>query len=223
MHNNLFDKIYYNQIYDCIIEHQKERFKELEYIIKKTFDTTIIIPGKAPKENEKKIRYHTLGTDSRPSDKNESEGYEKMLTNLDNLVSNLFNTYNSNSIKRVIYDNIGEVGKSVKNAPSYRYIHVWSANEDNWNLNNYIKINGDEQASAFNTQKPGVFGIVTTINNKSINLMKLREILLCSSNTNHLRDNEDSRLYILFSSSIPFSVQTIQASIQTNNNCIKYK
>ena len=42
------------------------------------------------------------------------------------------------------------------------FIHVWGANAKNWNLTEDSVIDGGGQATAFTTQKRGVFGITTT-------------------------------------------------------------
>lgn len=187
----------YDKAYDYIIEHQQKRFKELNYILDKTSETVIIIPGKEPSSDKSK-RYHNLGTDlAKPEDEYAQNGYNRMLKNLDDLVSDLFNKYST----RVKFGNVGEPGRSDKfpvdddKKPSYKHIHVWGANEDNWNVGDGNQIIGDGQVLSFNNQHPGVFGIITTISNKTNKLDIFKEKVFNASNTNHL-SNDDSRLYM---------------------------
>ena len=48
------------------------------------------------------------------------------------------------------------------NNPSKKIIHVWGANETNWNLPTDTKIEGGGQILCLENQTPGIFGIVTT-------------------------------------------------------------
>ena len=48
------------------------------------------------------------------------------------------------------------------NFANQNFIHVWGANAKNWNLTEDSVIDGGGQATAFKTQKRGVFGITTT-------------------------------------------------------------
>ena len=48
------------------------------------------------------------------------------------------------------------------NNPSKKIIHVWGANETNWNQTTGTKIDGGGQVDCLENQTPGVFGIVTT-------------------------------------------------------------
>ena len=50
-----------------------------------------------------------------------------------------------------------------ENNPSETLIHVWGANETNWNLPTSNTIKGTGQVDCLKTQLPGVFGIVTTL------------------------------------------------------------
>ena len=117
-----------------------------------------------------------------------NDNYKRMINNLDSLTKYLKDTYK----KQVSYGNVGYVNLTNppfksnqnpgKNADGNIYIHVWGANVDNWNYNDgYIgSVFGAGQASGFDRQESGVFGIVTMpVNNSELNKLN------AESNTKH--------------------------------------
>lgn len=71
----------------------------------------------------------------------------------------------SNGVPRMTPSQIEEVSEINKNS-----IHVWGANEGNWNLNLNSTVPGSGQASVIGKQIPGNFGIVTMPNYNLKNL-----------------------------------------------------
>lgn len=135
---------------------------------------------------------------------------------------NKFNiTYN-----RVIYGNIGEpslVDMStypVYEAPSNISIHVWYANQYNWNNKPDIKIEkfGRSQAPGFDIQKIGVFGIVTTIVGSNININNIRRLLLENSKTNHLDSSKkkDSRVSLSYKTLKSYLPDDLQSALKSD-------
>ena len=70
-----------------------------------------------------------------------------------------------NGVPRMTLSQIEEVSEINKNS-----IHVWGANEGNWNLNLNSTVPGSGQASVIGKQIPGNFGIITMPSN---NLKKI--------------------------------------------------
>ena len=140
---------------DEVILHQKIRFDELEYCLLRDPNVRVIIPGRN--------QVHDLGTNIAKISW-DSVSYSKMKLNLDKLVEDLYKKHPS----RVEFGGVGFADPSNSYAnqdiyknPSCRYIHVWGANENNWNNNLDDRIIGSGQAAAMKKQVPGVFGIVT--------------------------------------------------------------
>ena len=132
-------------ILGTVMLHQTKRFVELKYILKRSLDTKVIIPGTK--------RTHALGTGIARSAWAPGD-YKKMHTHLNGLVKRLVTEFPD----RVLF---GTIGTTSEYPISKKYIHVWGANAGNWNLPNGTKILGGGQASTIGVQKPGVFGIST--------------------------------------------------------------
>ena len=104
-----------------------------------------------------------------------------MKSNLDKLVEDLYKDFSL----RVKFggvgfaDSLNSYANQIKRKnPSCFYIHVWGANENNWNNDPNSIISGSGQAAAMKKQVPGVFGIVTMpVTNPSL--------ILTNSKTNH--------------------------------------
>jgi hypothetical protein len=161
------------KILDKILKHQYDRFRELKTILDKYPNTKVILPGKA---GQRESEYHALGKsptgDRRPAvsinqwnsalgrdeDNSPSEAYNRMQEYITQNVTYFLQKY-PDSVSLDMVD-----GKTAAGARK-SHIHVWGANINNWNReHNEVpgKNFGSGQASAFNQQKPGVFGIITT-------------------------------------------------------------
>lgn len=148
-----------------IKQHQKNRFAELDYILEHNSNVNVII---AHDNIIDKNYIHSLGTGLAIGQWEIWEKYqEKKLglklqtkfstTNIENLttlVNELYKKYKS----RISF---GKIGYKESKPPSKTVIHVWGANEKNWNLQNDVIIPGAGQAKAFKKQTVGVFGIAT--------------------------------------------------------------
>jgi len=146
-----------------IIKHQEDRFKELDFLLlqseKKPNKLHIIIPGNS------KTNQHFLGANIAQHTWNsiDSTGnlYNLMIQNLNKLISQLMNKYP----KQVVLGNVGYGSEAFpvnsKKIPSNKYIHVWGANENNWNQPDGSIIRGLGQAQVMKKQTIGIFGIVT--------------------------------------------------------------
>jgi len=157
-----------------VIEHQKRRFQELRDMLDKNTNLRIIIAGNPIKDS------HALGTGraigwwgSNLAD------YNKMIENITQLVNDLLiDTKYTGRIR------LGAIGfsrnynpsdntlkycnQNSTDDPSSDIIHVWGANNSNWNKRNGETFGGSGQVIAFkepdgnSRQKPGVFGVITT-------------------------------------------------------------
>lgn len=161
---------------EAIMQHQTNRFAELEYILEKNPEIIVIIAGD-PKTNK-----HALGTGL-------AIGQWKTYSNIDintqtikinnkDITMNEHITQIITNLQTKFGDRVklGAIGLSdrktsggtnfcntdSKNNPSKKIIHVWGANENNWNLPTGKKIDGGGQVDCLENQTPGVFGIVTT-------------------------------------------------------------
>ena len=173
------------QYLESVLSHQMRRFIQLDELLSANDNVKVIISG------IEGTLSHTLGTgDDDIKDwkkykiniKTDEIAGSTMFKHLLELIKNLKDKFNTLDNKRVT---IGPIGKnnnkqycntdSSKN-PSATYIHVWGANENNWNLPVNSELKGSEQADCMKTQSPGVFGIVTTLKKhyrKITNLDKL--------------------------------------------------
>ena len=172
-----FDTNKEENVVNFVIEHQKNRFKELEYILDNTTDVKVIIAGNPKTGN------HALGTGfakdqwKKWGDNNTNRpNHTKMIDNLDILVKSIMKKYKD----RV---SLGAIGLSTKTTnrgqnfcnedpklnPSSKIIHVWGANENNWNRPTDKIISGGGQVECLDTQMPGIFGIATTVHNAKPN------------------------------------------------------
>jgi hypothetical protein len=163
-----------------VIEHQKNRFLELENILTKNPVAQILIAAditkKTKNDPDEAGHLHSLGTGiARGYWKNKID-CETMLKNIDNLVEKLMKKFPG----RI---NFGWIRKGVigKDAISKNMIHVWGAHYTNWNLQPGTLISGAGQAAVIGIQKQGVFGIITT----NVPDSDIKQIL-SESNTNHL-------------------------------------
>ena len=139
-----------------VIDHQKNRFDDLDQYLQQNPNAQVIIAGISG------TKIHTLGTGIAKQNW-EPKKYLLMEKNLNTLTEDLKNKYST----RVKYGNVGS-----KYNPGPNLIHVWGANEDNWNLNPGEKITGGGQAAGMGIQKVGVFGIVTMPTNDPTKLFE---------------------------------------------------
>jgi len=147
-----------------IKQHQANRFKELEFILDNNSTVKVIIPGIETK--------HNLGTGLAIG---QWESWENKLgsklktkfstTNIDNLTK-FVNELDTKYKGRISF---GIIGDKASSPPSKTVIHVWGANENNWNLKDQTDIVGGGQAAAFKKQKVGVFGIATIYHDTNLN------------------------------------------------------
>jgi len=158
---------------EAVIDHQINRFNELDFILKTNPKIKIIIAG------DTTTNTHNLGTNLAIQQWDQLHNIDitkvkvngfTMNAHLTNLIKKLQKKYP----KRIYLGAIGIAGKKTKNLdinycneikannPSKNIIHVWGANEQNWNLNTGIRIPGSGQVDCLNKQTPGVFGIATT-------------------------------------------------------------
>ncbi len=146
-----------------VIQHQKNRFKELRCILTLSESTIVIIPGTG-------VDNFLLGTNLAKSQWTSAgfgSEYNLMMDNLKSLVKQLSDEFGS----RVKFGPVGQINLNFGTPiapPSAECIHVWGANQGNWNKSPNDKFKpthvfGGGQASSFYKQEPGVFGIVTTI------------------------------------------------------------
>ena len=168
----------YDDKFIKLLEHQKLAFDDLRKILNYNPNCNIIIPGE---QNGDKWD-HALGKGTFSIAKNSwqinIEYYKIMIEHLDKLVNNLFTDYPD----RISYGHVGykslcpkyttreKSDYKFKGDPSRNLIHVWGANDDNYNILedcNYIikgvkqELFGGGQAACFNIQKDGVYGIIT--------------------------------------------------------------
>ena len=165
---------------EAVIDHQINRFNELDFILENNPKIKVIIAGNPTTHT------HNLGTNlaieqwdqihNIDINKVKINGFT-MNSHLNNLIKNLQKKYP----KRIYLGAIGIAGRETKNSdinycneikannPSKNIIHVWGANEKNWNLNNGLIIPGSGQVDCLHKQTPGVFGIATTYHSKKIN------------------------------------------------------
>jgi hypothetical protein len=143
-----------------VMLHQITRFNELRRILNKNLNVNVIIP------NSKGTNVHELGTGlARTNYWNDDARYTLMEANLNRLVGNLVRDYPG----RISFGWVGfsRLCPNSKENPSSTLIHLWGANVNNFNYPDSYSTTapatfGAQQANCFNTQVPGVFGIVTT-------------------------------------------------------------
>ena len=158
------------------MDHQTNRFEELDYILEKNSNVNVIIAGNDSTKN------HALGTGLAVNQwvhysKLDINKVKRKINNIDVtmnqhiniLITNLQTKYGDRvKLGAIGFSNLKTFGlenfcnTDVNNDPSKNKIHVWGANETNWNLDNNQSIEGDGQVDCLKQQKPGVFGIVTT-------------------------------------------------------------
>lgn len=169
-----FDTNKKENVVEFVIQHQKNRFNELEYILDNTTDVKVIIAGNPNTDK------HALGIGlAKDQWKNWGDteinrpNHTKMIDNLNSLVKSIMKKYED----RVSLGAIGLSTKTTKKGqnfcnqdpmqnPSSKIIHVWGANENNWNLPTNTPIPGGGQVDCLDKQTPGIFGIATTVHNK---------------------------------------------------------
>ena len=165
---------------EAVIDHQINRFNELDFILQNNSKISVIIAG------DTTTNTHNLGTNLAIEQWDQLHNIDitkvkvngfTMNAHLNNLIKKLQKKYP----KRIYLGAIGIAGKKTKNSdinycneikannPSKNIIHVWGANEQNWNLNTGITIPGHGQVDCLDKQMPGVFGIATTYHSKKIN------------------------------------------------------
>lgn len=119
-----------------------------------------------------------LGTGTAGYEKN-----DKKFENIQMLVKYIIHRFP----EKVKFGYIGELAGSddypVEDEISSKVIHLFGANENNWNVSKDQYILGGGQAGCFKYQRPGVFGIVTMVYNKNIEY--LRNNLFSKSNTKY--------------------------------------
>ena len=173
-----FDTTKKEHVVNFVIQHQKNRFQELEYILDNT-NAKAIIAGFPDSQ------MHALGVGlakeqwERWGDmKKNRKHWKKMQDNLKILFDGIIQKYKDKG--RVTVGAIGlstktnidpKTGNNLCNEdltknPSEKIIHVWGANEGNWNLDNNEEIEGGGQILCLDKQIPGIFGIVTTVHHK---------------------------------------------------------
>lgn len=166
IHSNVDDINQLSDI-DAIIKHQEKRFNELETILKKDQKYLLKFPGTSAQK-------HYLGTGIAKNAWS-SEDHDKMVKYISSKISDLLSQYP----KRILFGMIGDYAfdsttsncnrniinpegvPGLQNNSTF-IIHIWGANASNFNL----KLNdpgsfGSGQASCFEKQKLGVFGIST--------------------------------------------------------------
>lgn len=182
-YQNIASKININKessILEKIKGHIKLRFQELEFYLQANKSLIITIAGSS-------IHGHALGVGIARSSWIRSvnnKAYDELNQFITDKVANLMHNFpervylgfignkrllqernESNGVPRMTPSQIKEVSEINKNS-----IHVWGANEGNWNLNLNSTVPGSGQASVIGKQIPGNFGIVTMPNS---NLEKL--------------------------------------------------
>lgn len=160
--------------FDLVKQHIEKRFQELEQILKRRYTATVLFPGHNSKN-------HSLGTGIAANAWKDKNIHKRMV----DLISENIEKMKKKFGKRVQFGTIGFIEllrgtpyeKSWIADPSLNFVHVWGANDNNWNTrNNTLKQTlGAAQASVL-YQRPGVFGIVTmptddkSILDKDVNL-----------------------------------------------------
>lgn len=152
---------------DAIIKHQEKRFTELEMILKKDNKYILKFPGKNASQ-------HYLGTGIAKTSWSSSD-HDKMIKYISLKISDLLTKYP----KRITFGMIGDYAfdPSTSNCDRNKanpqgipglqndntfIIHIWGANASNFNYPLDKKGSfGSGQASCFEKQKLGVFGIST--------------------------------------------------------------
>jgi hypothetical protein len=180
---------------NAVLYHQCKRFHELDLILQNRLQTNIIIA-----KDEKSRNLHDLGTgiainswiiDTKEKYKSvkdikdvkeeyktqDMKDYLAMQENLDKYIKYLQTKYGD----RITFGNVGQTSKNkgasvfnVTRDPSDGYINVWGADVDNWNLKKDEQIRGGGQASSFEKQDHGVFGICTM---KPVNTYQKNKVL----------------------------------------------
>ena len=240
--------INYNDYYDmpdnlgflkAVMDHQQNRFDELKFILTNNKKIKVIIAGDKETGKDNLLIGHddvvdwkkTYGIDITISGIDEITLYR----HLTSLISKLIDAFPGRieigpigrkglktaksrlSMKK--YTNYCREHIDVDDSPSHEVIHVWGANEENWNLDNFYenkeknktwdrtspaekdiyKINGTGQVDCLLYQSPGIFGIATTLKNpKDISMLfndttnKIVEYIENTSNNNNNRGNTPS-------------------------------
>lgn len=159
---------------DVIKAHQSKRFKDLETILDKNIKYHVKFPG----QNAQK---HALGTGIARDSWSNPNDFQQMIDHISSLIEalekkypgrvhfGLIGDYKFNPpSKDCIIGELNEQGAPGPQADGTFMIHVWGANEGNFNLeNNQPGPFGSGQATCFINQRPGVFGISTLPGNKS--------------------------------------------------------
>ena len=235
--------INYNEYYDmpknlgflkAVMDHQKNRFDELKFILNNNKNIKVIIAG------DKATGKHNLGTGYAVDDWKHTYSIDitktgieniQMYSHLNKLISILIDLFpgrieigpigrkglktvkSRHSMKK--YTNYCRENIDVDDSPSQKVIHVWGANEANWNLDNFYenkkktwdtisptekdiyKINGTGQVDCLLYQSLGVFGIVTTLKEpKNISMLfydttnKILDYIENSDNNNNRGNNK---------------------------------
>jgi hypothetical protein len=146
----------------AVIEHQRRRFRELFLLLKKYPQIKVIIAGQT---NGK----HSLGTGIAENAWKNKDHYAKIKHALNVCVNVMKDEFRD----RISFGNVGFTHltsnpfKSLIN-PSRDIIHVWGANDGNWNTDPHkLGQLGNGQASGFDRYIPGVFGVSTMPASKS--------------------------------------------------------
>lgn len=153
---------------DVIIAHLNKRFKDLETILDKAPKYHVKFPGQSAQK-------HRLGTGLAEANWSDKNDHKAMLKHISTLIEALAQKYPGRVHFGYIGDfkldsNTGDCDRSLRNPQGIAgpqsngtfMIHVWGANDGNFNLPNDRQGSfGSGQASCFEKQRPGVFGIST--------------------------------------------------------------
>jgi len=151
-----------------VMQHQTKRFKELDSILAKDPKYKVMFPGLSADE-------HRLGTGIAKSSWSD-ENYKKMNAHITKNIKTLEKKYPGRILFGFIGDyefdkDSGDCDRSKLKDKNKRpgeqddksfAIHVWGANEGNFNYEEGTEGSwGGGQATCFEKQRPGVFGIST--------------------------------------------------------------
>lgn len=149
-----------------VLQHVDQRFADLDHILTHRYKAVVVFPGNSPSE-------HRLGTGIAAGAWKNKSAHKKLIDHIADKIQALQNKYQD----RVQFGMVGfrelidpKDHKDSRRDPSLDFIHVWGANDSNWNTKNSTSKRplGSGQASVL-YQAPGVFGIVTMpTSNKSI-------------------------------------------------------
>lgn len=162
---------------DKIMAHQDKRFSVLDKILAKNPKYHVKFPGKSAQN-------HFLGVGI-ARDAWSAPDHKKMVEHVGMLITDLMKKYPG----RISFGQIGDFklppnardcdktqvnpeGRPGPQANGTFMIHVWGANDRNFNFENNHNGNfGSGQASCFASQRPGVFGISTMPGGSEADLM----------------------------------------------------